>query len=104
MWEPLAGMTDDALSFDMEPPPPLGTPLLRVQYLLDLLAWRWASGKVQVVTDNGVYGIYIDQGRILAATRTHRTLRLGHLLLQRGAVEPVFLHHVPRGRRSIPPG
>ena len=98
-------MTDDALSFDIEPPaPPVGGPLLPVPYLLDLLAWRRASGKVQVVTDNDVYGIHIDHGQILAATSTHRTLRLGHLLLQRGAVEPVFLHDVLRGRRSIPVG
>jgi hypothetical protein len=33
-----------------------------------------------------------------------RTLRLGHLLLQRGAVEPVFLHDVLYGRRSLPGG
>ncbi len=82
MWEPLAGMTDDALSFNIEPWAPLGGPLLPVPYLLDLLAWRRASGKVQVVTDNDGDGIHIDHGQILAATSTHRRLRLGHLLLR----------------------
>lgn len=95
-------MADDALSFGMGETPPPSAPLLPVPYLLDLLSWRRASGKVQVVSDSDVYGVYIDAGRILAATSTHRTLRLGHLLLQRGAVEPVFLHEVLRGRRSIP--
>lgn len=99
-------MADDALSFDDNPElalPPV-TPLLPVPYLLDLLAWRRVSGKVQVVTDGDVYGIYINRGQILAATSTHRTLRLGHLLLQRGAVEALFLHDVLRGRRAIPAG
>ena len=97
-------MTDEPLSFEIEPPPGPETPLLPVPYLLDLLAWRRATGKVQIVTDSDVYGVHIAGGQILAATSTHRTLRLGHLLLQRGAVEPVFLHDVLRGRRSIPAG
>ena len=97
-------MADDTLSFDMDDPPPSETPHMPVPYLLDLLAWRRVSGKVQIVAGSEVYGIYIDSGRILAATSTHRTLRLGHLLLQRGAVEPVFLHDILRGRRSIPAG
>lgn len=95
-------MTDDTLSFDMDPPPMAAA--LPVPYLLDLLAWRRATGKVQVVADGEIYGVYIDRGLILAATSSHRTLRLGHLLLQRGAVEPVFLHDVLRGRRAIPAG
>lgn len=84
--------------------PELSAAMLPVPYLLDLLAWRRASGKVQIVTDGDVYGIYIDAGRILAATSTHRTLRLGHLLLQRGAVEPIFLHDVLHGRRTLVAG
>lgn len=84
--------------------PALPAPMLPVPYLLDLLAWRRASGKVQIVADGDIYGIYVDAGRILAATSTHRTLRLGHLLLQRGAVEPIFLHDVLRGRRTLTTG
>lgn len=100
-------MTDDTPFPELSggsPPSVPRTPLLPVPYLLDLLAWRRASGKVQIATDGDVYGIFIHAGRILAATSTHRTLRLGHLLLQRGAVEPVFLHDVLRGRRSLPAG
>lgn len=96
-------MTDDTLFSQSHEDGP-GVPMLPVPYLLDLLAWQRTTGKVQVVTETDVYGVFIDRGRILAATSTHRTLRLGHLLLQRGVVEPVFLHDVLRGGRTHPTG
>ncbi|MCC6792267.1 MAG: hypothetical protein IT336_11290, partial [Thermomicrobiales bacterium] len=42
-----------------------------------------------------------QNGEIIFATSSHRTLRLGHLLLQRGAVQPIYLHDVLRGRKTI---
>ena len=72
--------------------------------LFDLLGFRRTSGKIQITAGRESYSLYVDRGRILAATSSLRTLRLGHLLLQRGAVEPVFLHEVLYGHRSIPGG
>lgn len=76
--------------------------LFPISHLFDLLGMRRISGKIQVTTGQNAYGLYVDRGRLLAATSSQRTLRLGHLLLQRGAVEPVFLHDVLRGRRRVP--
>jgi hypothetical protein len=72
--------------------------------LIELLGFRRASGKIEVTTANDSFGIYVENGKIRAATSSLRTLRLGHLLLQRGAVEPVFLHGVLKGRRRLPSG
>lgn len=77
---------------------------LPVSDVMDVLGLRRASGKIQVTTEEDTFGIYIENGRIRAATSSLRTLRLGHLLLQRGAVEPVFLHGVLQGRRSLQSG
>jgi Domain of unknown function (DUF4388) len=72
--------------------------------LIELLGFRRASGKIQITEASESFGIFVERGRIRAATSSLRTLRLGHLLLQRGAVEPVFLHDVLHGRRSLPGG
>ena len=72
--------------------------------LFELLGFRRTSGKIQVTTPKESFGIFVENGRIRAATSSLRTLRLGHLLLQRGAVEPAFLHEVLHGRRTLPSG
>lgn len=72
--------------------------------LMELLGFRRTSGKIQVTTPKETFGLFIDHGRICAATSSLRTLRLGHLLLQRGAVAPAFLHDVLRGRRVLANG
>lgn len=68
---------------------------------LELLGVRWRSGKIQALVGPDSYGLHVDAGRIIAATSTHRTLRLGHLLLQRGLVEPAFLHRALAANRPI---
>jgi hypothetical protein len=73
-------------------------------YLLDMLGLRRASAKIEIRSRSDTFGIHVDAGRILLASSSQRTLRLGHLLLQRGAVEPLYLHDVLQGRRSIPQG
>lgn len=83
---------------------PSTTPPYPIPAVLDLLGFQRASGKVQISNATESFSLYVDRGRILAASSSLRTLRLGHLLLQRGAVEPVFLHDVLYGRRSIPGG
>ena len=85
---------------------PAHTPALRlpVPHVLDAIGWRHVSGKVQIATDSDINGIFVDRGRLIAATSSHRSLRLGHVLLQRGAVEPLFLHDVIRGVRPAPIG
>jgi hypothetical protein len=83
---------------------PSTTPPYPIPAVLDLLGFQRVSGKIQISNAGEQFSLYVDRGRILAATSSLRTLRLGHLLLQRGAVEPVFLHDVLYGRRSIPGG
>lgn len=70
--------------------------------LLDLIGLRRISGKIEIEGRNESCAFHLDRGRILAASSSQRTLRLGHLLLQRGAVEPSFLHDVLLGRRNLP--
>jgi hypothetical protein len=72
--------------------------------VIELLGFRRTSGKIQVTEGVESFGIFVEQGRIRAATSSLRTMRLGHLLLQRGAVEPVFLHEILHGRRTLPGG
>lgn len=69
--------------------------------VLDAMGIHWRSGKFQIVADGRAYGIHVDAGRVILATSSHRALRLGHLLLQRGAVEPLFLDDILRGRRAL---
>jgi len=83
---------------------PSATPPYAIPAVLDLLGFQRASGKIQITNTSESFSLFVHRGRILAATSSLRTLRLGHLLLQRGAVEPVFLHDVLYGRRSIPGG
>ena len=75
---------------------------LAMMDVFELLGFWRSNGKLQITGPADSYSLYFDRGRILAATSSLRTLRLGHLLLQRGAVEPVFLHEVLHGRRSLP--
>lgn len=72
--------------------------------LADLLGFGRATGKIQITGGSESFSLYVDRGRIRAATSSLRVLRLGHLLLQRGAVEPSFLHEVLHGHRSLPGG
>ena len=72
--------------------------------VFDLLGFQRATGKIQITAPSESFSLFVNKGRILVATSSLRTLRLGHLLLQRGAVEPVFLHDVLHGRRSVTGG
>ena len=83
---------------------PEPTRLFPVTHLLDMLGMRRASARIKITTAHDTFGLHVDNGRILLASSSRRTLRLGHLLLQRGAVEPLYLHDVLQGRRSIPQG
>src|SRR5262245_49899070 len=68
---------------------------------LEALGLRRRTGKIQVVADGDVYGIHVDGGRIILATSSNQSLRLGLLLLRRGLVEPLYLQDVLRGRRTV---
>lgn len=72
--------------------------------VFELLGFWRSNGKLQVTAPTESFSLFFDRGRILAASSSLRTLRLGHLLLQRGAVEPVFLHDVLTGHRSLASG
>jgi len=75
--------------------------LLDAVDILDVLGFHRRSGTFQVINADDAYGFHIQAGHVIYATSSHRTLRLGHLLLQRGALEPIYLHDVLRGRRTI---
>jgi hypothetical protein len=83
--------------------PAAGHPLPLLD-ILDLLGFWRSNGKIEITSPAESYSLHVDRGRILAASSSLRTLRLGHLLLQRGAVEPVFLHDVLYGHRTVPVG
>lgn len=68
---------------------------------LDVLGIHRRTGTFQVIFDSDAYAIRVQEGNLIYATSSQRTLRLGHLLLQRGAVQPIYLHDVLRGRRTI---
>jgi phenylpyruvate tautomerase PptA (4-oxalocrotonate tautomerase family) len=86
---------------DGELPIPIvaGVPMAQI---LDLIGMRRITGKIQIGSHGDLFGLFVERGSIIAATSPLRSLRLGHLLLQRGAVEPAFLHDVLVGRRSVP--
>jgi hypothetical protein len=71
------------------------------QRALDVLGLRWRSGKFIAMAGESSFGLHLDAGRVILATSTQRSLRLGHLLLQIGAVRPSFLEEVLEGVRSI---
>jgi hypothetical protein len=66
---------------------------------LEALGLRRRTGKIHVIADGDVYGIYVDAGRIILATSSNQALRLGLLLLRRGLIEPLYLQDVLHGRR-----
>lgn len=74
---------------------------LRGTTILDAIGFHRRSGRVQVVVDGDAYAFHLAAGHVIYATSSQRTLRLGHLLLQRGALQPLYLHDVLRGRRSL---
>lgn len=67
---------------------------------LDTLGLRRRTGRIQVVAQGDVYGLHIDAGKVILATSSNQSLRLGLLLLRRGLVEPLYLQDVLRDRRS----
>jgi hypothetical protein len=69
--------------------------------ILDVLGMHRRSGKIQIVCDSDAYGLHLFRGRVIFATSSLRSLRLGHLLLQSGSVQPTYLHDVLRGRRTV---
>jgi|GEM_PF-1830132 len=69
--------------------------------IFSILGFHRRSGRIQVVYDGDAYGFQVLKGQLIFATSSHRTLRLGHLLLQRGAVQPTYLHDVLRGTRTV---
>lgn len=64
---------------------------------LEMLGLHWRSGKFLALAGEVSFGLHLDAGRIIFATSTQRSLRLGHLLLRLGAVRPSFLEHVLEG-------
>jgi hypothetical protein len=64
---------------------------------LETLGLRWRSGKFLALAGDVSFGLHLDSGRIIFATSTQRSLRLGHLLLRLGAVRPSFLERVLQG-------
>lgn len=72
-----------------------------VVQILESLGMHRRSGKVQIVVDADAYAIHVDRGQIIYATSSQRALRLGHLLLQRGAVQPIYLHEILKGQRTV---
>jgi hypothetical protein len=81
-----------------EAPFPQAAPL----QFLDLVGLRRITGKIEISEDGEHCSLFLDRGSIIAASSSQRTLRLGHLLVQRGAVEPNYLHDVLVGRRNLP--
>lgn len=72
-----------------------------VAQILEALGVHRRSGKCQIVVDADAYAVHVDRGNIIYATSSQRTLRLGHVLLQRGAVQPLYLHEILKGRRTV---
>lgn len=89
------------MSFDATDTSDLSPDSLSAVDILDTLGLHRRSGTFQVINETDAYGFHIQAGVVIYATSSHRTLRLGHVLLQRGAVEPIYLHDVLRGRRTI---
>ena len=89
------------MSFDATNSSDLTPEFLGAVDILDVLGLHRRSGTFQVIKESDAYGFHIQAGNVIYATSSHRTLRLGHLLLQRGAVEPIYLHDILRGRRTI---
>jgi len=68
---------------------------------LDALGLRWRSGKFVARVGQASFGLHLDAGRIIFATSTQRSLRLGHFLLRLGVVRPSFLDDVLQGARVL---
>jgi hypothetical protein len=79
---------------------PTGNPG-NVAQILEALGVHRRSGKCQIMVDADAYAVHVDRGNIIYATSSQRMLRLGHLLLQRGAVQPLYLHEILKGRRTV---
>ena len=56
--------------------------------MFEVLGFRRRTGKFHVLAGDDSYGVYVDRGRVILATSSNRALRLGVVLLRRGAVEP----------------
>jgi len=69
--------------------------------VLELVGIRRLSGKVVIASRTDQFSLFVDSGAVVAATSSLRSLRLGHLLLQRSAIEPLYLYDVLIGRRSV---
>lgn len=69
---------------------------------LEVLGLHRRTGKIHVVTQADVYGIYLDRGRVILATSTNQALRLGIVLLRRGVVEPARLQAALMTPRTTP--
>ena len=66
---------------------------------LDMLGLRWRSGKVLALAGETSFGLHLAAGRIIFATSTQRSLRLGQLLLRLGSIRTGFLDQVLHGGR-----
>lgn len=71
------------------------------EFALDALGLHWRSGRLLAIAGETTFGVHLDAGRVILATSTQRSLRLGHLLLQIGAIRPSFLDEILHGDRSI---
>lgn len=80
-----------------------GLPSLSAMEILEGLGICWQSGSIEIVGESDAYELHLHRGHMIFATSSHRSMRLGHLLLQRGSIQPAYLDDVLRGRRSIFP-
>lgn len=71
------------------------------EFALEALGLHWRSGRLLAIAGETSFGLHLDAGRVILATSTQRSLRLGHLLLQLGAIRPSYLDEILHGERAI---
>ena len=81
--------------------PNFAADMVSTEEALDALGLRWRSGKFVALAGDTTFGLHLDAGRIIFATSTQRSLRLGHLLLRLGVVQPSFLEDVLQGAQVL---
>ena len=71
------------------------------EFALEALGLHWRSGRLLAIAGETAFGVHLDAGRVILATSTQRSLRLGHLLLQLGAIRPSYLDEILHGGRVL---
>ena len=55
---------------------------------LDFLGMRRRTGKLTIIAEHEVIGIFLDRGRMVCATSSHDNARLGETLVRQGVLVP----------------